>query len=318
MRDIALTRARTAGFKLPQLPGVVWMLIAMIAAFSAWTPSFFSLANLTNVALQSSNLAMLALPMTLIVMSEGIDLSVGSTASLVGVMFALVTLGTGSVALGAISGVLTGLLVGLINGWLVAVHALPPFVVTLATLGIVQGASLLIAEGQVTNGLPPVAHWLYDGTVLGVSTPIVGAALTYVLFHRLLYHTRFGGYVFALGGNREALQVSGVGIRRWLIAAYAMGGTFAAFAGLILAARIDGGQPTAAASMEFDAIAAVVVGGTSFDKGKGGLPGTLLGVIAVGVLKNGLNLASVASATQVTMIGLFVILAVLVDGRRRA
>jgi ribose transport system permease protein len=294
------------------------MLVAMIAAFSAWTPSFFSLANLTNVALQSSILAMLALPMTLVVMSEGIDLSVGSTASLVGVAFALVTLGTGSVALGAISGVLTGLLVGVINGWLIAVHALPPFVVTLATLGIVQGASLLIAEGQVTNGLPPVAHWLYDGAVLGVPTPIVGAALTYVLFHRLLYHTRFGGYVFALGGNREALQVSGVGIRRWLVAAYAMGGTFAAFAGLVLAARIDGGQPTAAASMEFDAIAAVVVGGTSFDKGKGGLPGTLLGVIAVGVLKNGLNLASVASAIQVTMIGLFVILAVLVDGRRPA
>jgi ribose transport system permease protein len=148
-------------------------------------------------------------------------------------------------------------------------------------------------------------------------TPIAIAALAYLAIHLLLYKTRFGAYVFALGGNREALTLAGINARFHLIAVYALGGLMAGLAALLLTARINSGHPTAAIGMEFDAIAAVAVGGTSFERGKGWLFGTVLGVLAVGVLRNGLNLLSVPSSVQVSAIGVLVIVALLIDAFRQ-
>ena len=145
---------------------------------------------------------------------------------------------------------------------------------------------------------------------------IVIAAVAYALFHLLLYRTAFGTYIFALGGNREALRLAGVSDRRMLIAVYALGGALAGFTALLLTARMSAAHPTAAIGMEFDAIAAVAVGGTSFERGNGWLAGTLLGVLAVGVLRNGLNLLAVPSSAQVACIGVLVIIALFIDGLR--
>src|SRR5262249_36570828 len=155
-------------------------------------------------------------------------------------------------------------------------------IATLGTLGVAQGLSLVVTDGQSIVGIPRSIQQVYSSDLLGLPLPILIAALAYGLFHLLLYRTRFGTYIFALGGNREALKLAGVSDLKMLVAVYALGGLMAGFAALMLTARISAAHPTAAIGMEFDAIAAVAVGGTSFERGNGWLPGTLLGVLAVG------------------------------------
>ena len=179
-----------------------------------------------------------------------------------------------------------------------------------------SNAGLIVSDGQSVVGIPASVQMFYSGAFLGVPAPIWIAGIAYALFHVVLYHTRFGANVFALGGNREALTLAGVRTRLYLVAVYVIGGLMAGLAALLLTARISSGHPTAALGMEFDAIAAVAVGGTSFEKGKGWLLGTLIGVLAVGVLRNGLNLMGVTSAVQVSAIGLLVILALMIDAFR--
>jgi ribose transport system permease protein len=173
-----------------------------------------------------------------------------------------------------------------------------------------------VTDGQSVVGIPPSIEHIYSGTVAGIPWPIVIAALAYLATHVLLYHTRFGTYVFALGGNREALRVAGISVRGMLVRVYAFGGVMAGFAALLMTARLNSAHPTAGIGMEFDAIAAVAVGGTSFERGNGWLLGTLLGVIALGVLRDGLNLLAVPSSTQVACIGALVIIALFIDGLR--
>src|SRR4029077_6592202 len=165
-------------------------------------------------------------------------------------------------------------------------------------------------------GVPRSVSDIYSAAPFGGPVPIVLALCAYVVFHGLLYHTRFGTYIYALGGNREALSYAGLSPSRLLIAVYAIGGAMAGVAGLLMTARMNAGHPTAGLGLEFDAIAAVAVGGTSFERGNGWLLGTVLGVIAVGVLRNGLNLMALPSSVQVASIGLLVIVALFLDGLR--
>jgi ribose transport system permease protein len=240
----------------------------------------------------------------------------GAVLTFASIVLASATLGTGSAALGLVAALTTGLVFGALNGSLVAFLSIPPFIVTLGTLGVAQGLSLVVTDGQSIVGIPRSIQSVYSGTVLGLPVPILIAAASYGLFHLLLYRTRFGTYIFALGGNREALKLAGVSDVKMLIAVYALGGAMVGFAALLLTARISSAHPTAAIGMEFDAIAAVAVGGTSFERGNGWLLGTLLGVLAVGVLRNGLNLLAVPSSTQVACIGVLVIVALFIDGLR--
>ncbi|WP_371423124.1 ABC transporter permease [Tardiphaga sp.] len=301
---------------LQRIPGVAVMLVLLCVVFSLMTPGFLTVPNISNVLVQSTILLMLALPMTLIIMTEGLDLSMGAVLTLTSLIVAIVALATGSLLLGLLAALAVGVAFGTINGWLVAVVGIPPFVATLGTLGMAQGLSLIVSDGQSVVGMPAAVRGVYSGTLGGVPLPIVLALGSYLAFHGLLYHTRFGTYIFALGGNREALKFAGISARRLLILVYALGGAMVGLAGLLMTARMNSGHPTAGLGLEFDAIAAVAVGGTSFERGNGWLLGTLLGVVTVGVLRNGLNLLALPSSIQVASVGLLVIAALFVDGLR--
>ena len=313
MREIAAT---LPAHPLQRIPGVAIVLGLLVVVFGAIAPGFLSPANISNVLVQSTILMMLALPMTLIIMTEGLDLSMGAVLTLTSLFVAIVSLATGSMLIGVAAAVMVGLAFGTLNGWLVSVVGIPPFVATLGTLGMAQGLSLIVSDGQSVVGIPHSVRDIYSATLLGIPVPIVMAIATYLAFHGLLYHTRFGTYIFALGGNREALKYAGLSPTRLLIIVYAIGGAMAGFAGLLMTARMNSGHPTAGLGLEFDAIAAVAVGGTSFERGNGWLPGTALGVIAVGVLRNGLNLMALPSSIQVASVGVLVILALFFDGLR--
>ncbi|WP_039009518.1 ABC transporter permease [Cupriavidus sp. IDO] len=320
MPDIqALARTAPRAFLQPfgpalgKLPGSVWVLLLLTLVFSLSGQGFLSMANLLNVGTQSTILLLIALPMTLIIMTEGLDLSIGAVLTLCGVTLAMVMVATGSLALALAAALGVGLAFGVLNGALVASLGIPPFVATLGTLGAAQGLALVLTDGQSVVGIGDTIPQFYAGELLGIPLPLWIAVACYGLFHWLLYRTRFGTYVFALGGNREALKFAGVRINRSLIAVYALGGMMAGVAALLLTARMNAGHPTAAIGLEFDAIAAVAVGGTTFDRGNGWLPGTVLGVLAVGVLRNGLNLLGVQSAVQVAAIGLLVLVVLLIE-----
>lgn len=296
--------------------GALMTLAVLCVAFSFLSANFLEVANLRNVAVQSTILLLIALPMTLIIMTEGLDLSIGAVLTLANVVLAMVAVRTGGVGGALLAALGVGAVFGLLNGTLVARLGIPPFVATLGTLGVAQGLALLATDGQSVVGVPETVQMFYSGSLIGVPAPLWIAAVAYLVFHLVLYRTRFGAYVFALGGNREALGLAGVRMRLYLVAVYVVGGLMAGLAALLLTARISSGHPTAALGMEFDAIAAVAVGGTSFEKGKGWLLGTLIGVLAVGVLRNGLNLMGVTSAVQVAAIGFLVIFALAIDALR--
>lgn len=299
-----------------RIPGVAMVLAALVVGFGVMSANFLSAGNITNILVQSTILLLVALPMTLIIMTEGLDLSAGAVLTFASIVLASVSIATGSVVLGILAGLGAGLAFGLLNGSLIAFLGIPPFIVTLGTLGVAQGLSLVVTDGQSIVGIPAAIEQLYSTGLLGIPLPIIISVLAYALIHVLLYHTRFGTYIFALGGNREALRLAGVSDRTILVAVYALGGLMVGFAALLITARMNAAHPTAAIGMEFDAIAAVAVGGTSFERGDGWLLGTLLGVLAVGVLRNGLNLLAVPSSVQVACIGGLVLVALLIDGLR--
>jgi ribose transport system permease protein len=247
------------------------MLALLVGIFGSIAPGFLSPANISNVLLQSTILTMLALPMTLIIMTEGIDLSMGAVVTLTSLMVAIVSLATGSMLLGLAAAIGVGIAFGVLNGWLVARSGIPPFVATLGTLGMAQGLCLIVSDGQSVVGIPRAVREIYSATLARLPVPVVVALIAYAVFHVLLYHTRFGTYIFALGGNRDALRYAGRSPAKWLIGVYTLGGLMAGIAGLFMTARMNAGHPTAGLGLEFDAIAAVAVGGTSFERGDGWL-----------------------------------------------
>ena len=301
---------------LRRLPGVAIVLALLVVGLAIAAPGFLSPPNIANVLVQSTLLLLLSLPMTLVIMTEGLDLSMGAVVTLTSIVVALVSLATGSMPLGLLAAVAVGIAFGLMNGYLVAWLNIPPFVATLGTLGMAQGLALIASDGQSIVGVPRSVSDVYLAAPFGLPLPIIISAFAYLVFHGLLYHTRFGTYIFALGGNREALAYAGLSPVKLLIAVYAISGAMAGVAGLLMTARMNAGHPTAGLGLEFDAIAAVAVGGTSFERGNGWLLGTGLGVLAVGVLRNGLNLLALPSSIQVASIGALVIFALFFDGLR--
>ena len=299
-----------------RIPGVAMMLMVGIFFFGILSKDFLSVSNLTNIGLQSSILLLISLPMTLVIMTEGIDMSIGALLTFCGVVMAYTLSVTHSFPIAICLAMCCGLLVGLINGSIIVYCKLPPFVVTLGTLGICQSLALVVTDGQSITDVGEVVQLAYNGKVGGVAIPLIFSAIAYFITYFLLYQTRFGIYVCAIGGNRESLNLAGVSTNFYHLAVYAFSGLMAGVASILLTARMSAGHPTAAIGMEFDAIAAVVVGGTSFEKGNGWLLGTLLGVITVGVLRNGLNLLGVPSSVQVASIGLLVLVALLIDSMK--
>ncbi|HTO44389.1 MAG TPA: ABC transporter permease [Burkholderiales bacterium] len=310
MPELALPRRASSWGRIP---GAAYMLVVLGAGFASSSTGFLDGANLANIGMQSTILLLLALPMTLIMLTEGIDLSMGAVLTLACVVLAAIAVKTGSVTLALAGALALGAAFGFANGALVAWLGLPPFVVTLGTLGIASGLALVTTGAQSITGVGDDVVYFYAGKLAGIPVPLVLGAAAYLAMHGLLYHTRFGTYVFALGGNREALRLAGVRVNAYLIGVYVLGGAMAGFAALLLTARMSAAHPTAAIGMEFDAIAAVAIGGTSFEKGNGWLFGTVLGVLLVGVLRNGLNLLAVPSSLQVAAIGVLIIAALVIE-----
>lgn len=313
---LALNRSALDTMPRLAVPGAAWVLIAVVIVFGLTAPAFNSTANASNVATQATLLLLLALPMTFVIMTEGLDLSLGAMLSLATVVMAVVLKLGVSTGLALALCLFVGLVFGVVNGALVGVLGIPPFVATLGTMGIVSGLALVCADGRDLVGMPGAVTALWNGTVEGVPAPVVIAVGMYTLFHVFLYHTRFGIAVIALGGNREALRLAGRHVTLLTLAVYGLAGLCAALGGALLAGRIDGGNPTAGIGMEFDAIAAVVVGGTSFAKGKGTLFGTLIGSLLITVLRNGLNLLALPSSMQVAAVGVLAIAALAFESKR--
>jgi ribose transport system permease protein len=301
---------------LAAAPGAVYLLVILCVLLAVWRPEFLSAANLTNVALQVAVLVIVSLGMTLVILTEGIDLSLGAVLGLAGVVMGLALVGGYPFPLAIAAALAVGVAFGLANGALIAWAAMPPFIVTLGTLGIAHSLAMVLTQGNSVTGLPAQVRWFNEGLVLGVPVPLAATAVLFLLTYLLLYHTRFGRYVFAIGGNRRALALSGVRVSAYLIAVYAFAGAMAAAASFVMTARMNAAHPTIALGLEFDAIAAVVLGGTSFEKGRGGIIGTLAGAAAVGVLRNGLNLLGVSAEWQVAAIGVVIIGGVAFDSIR--
>jgi ribose transport system permease protein len=297
-----------------RVPGVAWMMAVVIVVFTALNRQFIDPLNLLNIGSQSSILLIIALPMTFVILTEGIDVSAGAVAAASSVALGWVMQAGANSAVGLVVALCVGALFGLVNGTLISWLRLPPFVVTLGTMGMAQGLALILSEGQSITGIGTLIPSLYNSSIIGVPAPLVFAAVVYLLCHLLMYRSRVGIYARAIGGNPEALRFAGISLRAWLIGIYTFAGAMFGLGAVLLTARMSTAHPTASLGLEFDAIAAVIVGGTSFEKGKGGLFGTLLGVLTIGMLRNGLNLVGVPSSVQVSCIGVLVLLALFLEG----
>ncbi|HSB62461.1 MAG TPA: ABC transporter permease, partial [Vicinamibacteria bacterium] len=245
--------------------------------------------------------------------SGGIDLSVGSLLALAGVLLASGLQGGLPLGVAVLAGLGAGAAGGLANGLLVSWGRLPPFIATLGMMSVARGAALLFTEGRPISGFEASFRSLATGRVLHVPVPVLVTAALYLLAHFVMTRTRFGRYVYAIGGNAEAARLSGVPVGFHKAMVYALSGLTSALAAVLLTARLNSAQPIAGIMYELDAIAATVIGGTSLMGGSGTLGGTLIGALIMGVLRNGLNLLGISSFLQQIVIGGVIIVAVLVD-----
>ena len=293
--------------------GTVFGLVFLSAVLWVLTPHFLTVSNLLNIAQQTSINAIVAAGMTFVIISGGIDLSVGSIVALSGVALGIL-LQTGQPAMVAVAGaVATGVGCGLLNGLLVSIGRLPPFIATLGMMSVARGAALVSTEGRPISGFGEAFRWVATGSVGMVPAPVIVTLLVYLTAHIAITRTTFGRYVYAIGGNEEATRLSGVAVRFHKTAIYAVSGLMSAVAAVVLTARLNSAQPIAGMMYELDAIAATVIGGTSLMGGEGTLFGTLVGALIMGVLRNGLNLLGVSSFLQQIVIGGVIVGAVLVD-----
>ncbi|WP_219838080.1 ABC transporter permease [Paenibacillus sp. R14(2021)] len=288
-------------------------LVLIIIALSIATDNFFTVHNLFNVFRQISINALMAFGMTFVILTGGIDLSVGSILALSSALTAgMMAAGSGTFV-SVVVGLAAGLVMGAINGILVAHGRLAPFIVTLGTLTVFRGLTLVYTNGRPVTGLSESFGFLGKGYFLQIPMPIIWMALAFAVSYIILRHTTFGRRVYAVGSNEEATWLSGISTSRVKIWVYAISGLLAAISGMILTSRLNSAQPTAGVSYELDAIAAVVLGGTSLSGGKGWIVGTLIGAIIIGVLDNGLNLLNVSSFYQQVVKGVVILIAVLFD-----
>jgi len=293
--------------------GTLFGLVLLCIALWIATPYFLTSSNLLNIMEQSAINALIAVGMTFIIISGGIDLSVGSLVAFTGVVLAGFLHDGWPWPLAVACGLVAGLGCGIVNGLLVTLGRLPPFIATLGTMSVARGAALLYTDGRPSSGFDSGFRSLATGQVLHIPAPAVIMLVVYVLGHFVLTRTKFGRYTYAIGGNEEAALLSGVRVRLYKTLIYGAGGLLSALAAVLLTARLNSAQPIAGINYELDAIAATVIGGTSLLGGQGTMGGTLVGALIMGVLRNGLNLLGVSSFVQQVVIGAVIILAVLVD-----
>ena len=291
------------------------VLLILVIAMSVLSPYFLSVSNILNILLATSTIGILAIGATLILSSNGLDLSVGSVLGFSGVAGAYLVAILGMPWPLAIIGALAaGAFAGAINGFLITRTRIPAFIVTLGMLGIARGFALILApNGGAIYGLSPEIVYLGQGRPLGIPSPVIILAVTAILAHYLLAYSRFGRHTLALGDSEAAARATGIPVEkhRWIL--YTLSGLTAGLAGLVFMARVNAGDPTAGLNYELTAITAAIIGGTSLFGGKGSILGTMVGALIMGVLQNGLNLLAVPSFWQQVAIGMVLILAVYID-----
>ena len=305
--------ARPLRLRAERQLGTLAGLLTLCLVLWASTPHFFTVSNLLNVLEQTALNAVVAVGMTFVIISGGIDLSVGSVLAFSGIALGR-ALDGGLPPPAAIALALSlGLACGLANGLLVTFGRLPPFIATLGMMSVARGAALMMAEGRPISGFAEGFRALATERLLMVPAPVVITVMVYAVAGFVLTRTVFGRATYAIGGNEEAARLSGVPVRFHKTAIYGVAGLMSAAAAVLLTARLNSAQPTAGTMYELDAIAATVIGGSSLLGGEGALTGTLVGALIMGVLRNGLNLLNVSSFVQQLVIGVVIIGAVLID-----
>jgi len=291
-------------------------LIILMAVITIINSNFLTANNLLNLLLQVTSNALIAFGMTFVILTGGIDLSVGSILALSSALTAGL-LGSGMpVTLAILISLILGCILGVMNGLLISYGKLAPFIVTLATMTIFRGATLVYTNGNpITKGLSDtfLFQFLGQGYIVGIPFPVIIMFIVFIILYVLLHKTAFGKSVYAIGGNEKAAYISGVKLNKVKIIIYSISGIMASISGLIITSRLSSAQPTAGASYEMDAIAAVVLGGTSLSGGKGRILGTLIGALIIGVLNNGLNIIGVSAFWQQVVKGVVILIAVLID-----
>lgn len=285
----------------------------IVVALSMISNDFLTVGNIFNVLRQISINALIAFGMTFVILTGGIDLSVGSILALSGAVTAGLIAGGMDAWLAALVGLLLGAVMGAVNGIMIAKGKIAPFIATLATMTVFRGLTLVYTEGKPITGLSPEFAMFGKGYFLEIPMPIIWMLLSFAILYVVLKHTTFGRHVYALGGNEEATRLSGIHTDRVKVMVYSISGLLAAFSGIILTSRLNSAQPTAGTAYELDAIAAVVLGGTSLAGGRGWIAGTLIGAMIIGILDNGLNLLNVSSFYQQVVKGGVILAAVLLD-----
>lgn len=297
--------------------GTLIGLLLIVGVFAAMAPGFLSQRNLVNILQQSSINACVALGMTLVIISGGIDLSVGPTAALAAVLSASLMVGGVPPALAILAGLGLGALCGVVNGALVSFGGLQPFIVTLGTLSTYRALALIATGGNPVLGVPQAFRGIANGSFFGVPASVLVVIVVALLAAIILRKTPFGEYLLAVGGNEEAAHIAGVPIALTKIGAYALSGVLAALAAIILIGRLGAAEPILGNLWELDAIAAAAIGGASLMGGKGSIIGTLLGAVILGAMRNGLTLLNVQAFYQLLATGLIILLAMLVDRATR-
>lgn len=297
--------------------GTLIGLLIIIVTFSFLSPVFLTLPNLLNIFQQSSINALIALGMTLVIISGGIDLSVGPTAAMSAVFGASLMVAGIPLPLAVVLTLGVGAACGLFSGTLIAWAGLQPFIVTLGGLSLFRAIALIFTGGNPVFGIPSSFRDMINSSLFGIPTPIVIVAIIALILWTVMNKTPLGEYILAIGGNEEAARVAGVPVRQTKITVYVISGILASLASLILIGRLGAAEPTIGTLWELDAIAAAAIGGASLMGGKGSIFGTLIGVIILGALRNGLTLLNIQAFYQLLATGLIIIIAMLIDRATR-
>lgn len=299
--------------RLKNIPPVAYMLIVIITVFSFMDPHYFSFSNFLNVLIQSTPLMILAFGQTCIVLTQGTDLSLGAQVSFVTVFTVFLAQRGIILEVAMIIAVLCTVLIGAINGTIVAKGNIPPFIATYGMQNIVNSISLLLTAGSSIYFSSFTYRIVTETTILMIPLMVWVAVVVFIIVWIVLKKTKFGTNIHGLGGNKEALVLAGISPVKCLIKTYAFAGFIAGIAGIITLCRVESGQPIVATGWEFQAVAATLLGGSSLREGKGGVTGTIFGVLLIQIIKNGLNVIGVQSIMQNAIIGSIVLAAIIID-----
>lgn len=299
--------------------GIFIAFVVLCVLLSLITPKFLTVSNLTNIVTQVSINALLAFGVTFVIITGGIDLSIGSMVAVTGVVAALFAHPDSyPVIVPVLAGLLAGLALGALNGFVITRTKVPPFIVTLGTMTIGRGLALILSKGRPISNLSDSFNFIGGGQILGIPSPIIILIIAFIGCSVLLKKTVMGRYMYAVGGNEQAAEASGIQLNKVKMVVYTLCGGLAALAGILLTSRITTGQPNAGVGFELDAIAAAIIGGTSTSGGTGTITGTLIGALLIGVISNGLDLLNVTSYYQQVVMGIIIIGAVVLDSLSRA